>query len=132
MFKLIKIENGRQNVPEPEYLEVTASEAVELGEALVLNAGKLTKCGTTTAPAYIAMGAVSAGETKRVIAACRVEPNQIYEVECTGTHASLHPGEKVALSEDGLGVTYDKTSGVATVVSAISSSKSGDKITVRF
>ena len=32
MFKLIKIENGRQNVPEPEYLDVAASEAVAICE----------------------------------------------------------------------------------------------------
>ncbi|MBR2616186.1 MAG: hypothetical protein IKC69_05865 [Clostridia bacterium] len=56
MFRLLKIENARMNVPEPEYLEVTANEAVEEGEALVLSAGKLTKCGAKVAPEYIAMG----------------------------------------------------------------------------
>lgn len=43
MFRLLKIENARMNVPEPEYLEVTAAEAVAEGEALVLSGGKLTK-----------------------------------------------------------------------------------------
>ena len=43
MFKLIKIENARMNVPEPVFHDVTDDEAVEIGEALVLTAGKFTK-----------------------------------------------------------------------------------------
>ena len=36
MFKLIKIENGRMNVPEPVYHDVTDAESVEYGEGLGL------------------------------------------------------------------------------------------------
>ena len=55
MFKLIKIENARMNVPEPVFHEVTEDEAVVMGEALVLTDGKLTKCGATVKPEFIAM-----------------------------------------------------------------------------
>ena len=78
MFRLLKIENARMNVPEPEYLEVTDGEAVAEGEALMLASGKLTKCGATTAPQYIAMGVKTAADTKRTIPVCRVEKNQVY------------------------------------------------------
>ena len=132
MFKLIKIENGRQNVPEPEYLDVAASEAVAIGEALVLSAGKLTKCGPTATPTHISMGEVSASATKRNIAACRVEPNQVYEVECSAVPAALVPGDKVTLTGDALGVTATKDSGVAKVVALNGAAAAGDKITVRF
>ena len=71
MFKLSKIENARMNVPEPEYLPVTASEAVSEGEALVLSNGALTKCGATATPTYIAMGSVAADAEDREIAVCR-------------------------------------------------------------
>ena len=132
MFKLIKIENGRQNVPEPEYLDVAASEAVALGEALVLTAGKLTKCGPTATPTHISMGEVSASATKRNIAACRVESNQVYEVECSAVPTALLPGDKVTLTADALGVTATKDSGVAKVVALNGASVAGDKITIRF
>lgn len=132
MFKLIKIENGRQNIPEPEYLEVAASEAVSLGEALSLASGKLTKCSPTTAPAYIAMGEVTATTAKRIIAACRVEPNQVYEVECSAAPSALVVGDKVTITSDALGVTATTASGVAKVVALNGASIAGDKITVRF
>ena len=132
MFKLAKIENGRMNVPEPEYIEVKEAEAVVIGEDLVLTAGKLTKCGSTTVPGYISMGEVSASATKRVIAACRIEENQVYEVEVTEAPTSLVPGAKVTISADALGVTATTTSGVAKVVALNGASAIGDKITVRF
>ena len=132
MFKLTKIENGRQNVPEPEYLDATASEAISIGEALVLTGGKLTKCGATNKPTYISMGELSASATKRNIAVCRVEPNQVFEVECSASPSSLVPGDKVTITTDALGVTATTTSGVATVVNTNGAALAGDKITVRF
>jgi len=132
MFKLAKIENGRQNVPEPEYLDVAASEAVSLGQALVLNsAGKLTACGSAT-PTHIAMGEVNASTTKRTIAACRIEPNQVYEVACSAVPSALVPGNKVTIADDGLRVTASTDGGVATVVALNGAALAGDKITVRF
>lgn len=73
MFKLIKIENARMNVPEPVFHEVTEDEAVVMGEALVLTNGKLTKCGATVKPEFIAMADCVADATKRLIPAARVE-----------------------------------------------------------
>lgn len=131
MFKLAKIENGRQNVPEPEYLDVTADEAVSLGQALVLTAGKLTACGNE-APTHIAMGEVSASASKRTIAACRIEPNQVYEVPCNAVPTALVPGDKVTIASGGLKVTATKDGGVATVVALNGATFANDKITVRF
>lgn len=131
MFKLIKIENARMNVPEPEFLEVTASEAVEIGEALVLTSGKLTKCGATVAPQFIAMGIKTAADTNRTLAVCRVEKNQVYEVPVSAAPTSLVPGSKVTLAEDGLSVTATTNSGVVTVVDLNGAKAAGDKIIVR-
>lgn len=131
MFKLIKIENARMNVPEPEFLEVTASEAVEIGEALVLTSGKLTKCGATVAPQFIAMGIKTAADTNRTLAVCRVEKNQVYEVPVSAAPTSLVPGSKVTLDEGGLSVTATTNSGVVTVVDLNGAKSAGDKIIVR-
>lgn len=131
MFRLMKIENARINVPEPEYLDVTAAEAVSEGEALVLASGKLTKCGATAAPEFIAMASLSADATKRTIAVCRVEKNQVYEVPVTAAPTSLKVGDKVTLNTDGLQVTATTTSGVVTIVDLNGATAAGDKVVVR-
>ena len=131
MFKLIKIENGRMNVPEPVYHDVTDDEAVEYGEALVLASGKFTICGATVKPTHIAMGSVAADATKRTLAAARVEDNQLYEVPVTAAPTGLTAGSKVTLHTDGLQVTATTTSGVVTVESLNGASAAGDIIVVR-
>ncbi len=131
MFRLLKIENARMNVPEPEFLEVTAAEAVAEGEALVLSGGKLTKCGATTAPAYIAMGVKSASDTNRFMPVCRVEKNQVYAVPVTVAPTALKAGDKVTLHTDGLQVTATTSSGVVTVVDVNGATAIGDEIIVR-
>lgn len=131
MFKLIKIENARMNVPEPVFHEVTANEAVVMGEALVLTNGKLTKCGATVKPEFIAMADCAAGAAKRLIPAARVEPNQLYEVSVQAAPTSLVEGSKVTLHTDGLQVTATTTSGVVTVESLNGAAAAGDIIVVR-
>lgn len=131
MFKLIKIENARMNVPEPVFHEVTASEAVTMGEALVLASGKLTKCGATVKPEFIAMADCAADATKRLIPVARVEANQLYEVPVQAAPTSLVEGSKVTLHTDGLQVTATTTSGVVTVESLNGATAAGDIIVVR-
>lgn len=131
MFKLIKIENARMNVPEPVFHEVKESEAVQLGEALVLTSGKLTKCGATAKPEFIAMADCAADAAKRLIPAARVEPNQLYEVPVQAAPTSLVEGSKVTLHTDGLQVTATTTSGVVTVESLNGAAAAGDIIVVR-
>ena len=131
MFRLIKIENARINVPEPVFHEVTASEAVQLGEALVLTSGKLTKCGATAKPEFIAMADCAADAAKRLIPVARVEANQLYEVPVTAAPTSLVEGNKVTLHTDGMQVTATTTSGVVTVESLNGAAAAGDTIVVR-
>lgn len=131
MFKLLKIENARENVPSPVFLDVTASEAVEMGEALVISGGTLTKCGATVAPTHIAMAALAADAAKRKIPVARVASNQIYEVPVSAAPTSLKVGDKVTLHTDGLQVTATTTSGVVTVENLNGATAAGDKIIVR-
>ena len=131
MFKLLKIENARLNVPSPVFHEVKASEAVVIGEALILSGGVLTKCGATTAPQFIAMADLSATAVKREIPVARVEKNQIYEVPVTAAPTSLKVGDKVTLHTDGLQVTATTTDGVITVEDKNGATAAGDKIIVR-
>ena len=119
------------NVPEPVFHEVTEDEAVVMGEALVLTNGKLTKCGATVKPEFIAMADCAADAAKRLIPAARVEPNQLYEVPVQAAPTSLVEGSKVTLHTDGLRVTATTTRGVVTVESLNGAAAAGDTIVVR-
>jgi hypothetical protein len=132
MFDLKKIENGRMNVPEPMFLEAKVSEAISYGEALVLASGKLTKCGATTKPEFIALRDVAAADTDRLMPVCRVESNHVYDVPCTAAPTGLVPGSKVTINSDGLQVTATTSDGVATVISTNGVTAAGGIITVRF
>jgi hypothetical protein len=128
MFTLRKIEGGRINVFEPVVYPV-GSSAVTEGEALVLTSGKLTKCGATVKPTFIALanGAVGAE-----IPVGRVESNQVYEVATSADASALAVGAKVTLGDDGLTVTATTNSGVAEIVDLNGATKTGDTIYVRF
>jgi hypothetical protein len=78
------------------------------------------------------MGEVSANDTDRNIAVCRVESNQIFEAPITAAPTALNVGDKVTLADTGLGVTATTQSGVATIVSLNGAANAGDKILVRF
>lgn len=125
MFKLMRYENARLNVPEPIFHQ--ADGTISIGEALVLNGGKLAKCGTTTKPTHIAMGDSVNGK----VAACLVNPNMVFEVPVTEAPASLVVGNKVTISSDGLGVTATTASGVVTIESLNGATAAGDSIVVR-
>ena len=106
---MIKIAKMRPLAERPlEYYEGTASEAIVLGEALVLSSGKLTKCGATATPEFIAMGA----GTGVKIPVVRVMETDEYEAPLQAAGTSLNVGDKVTLHTDGLQVTATTTSGV--------------------
>lgn len=114
-FKLIKYNNGRDNVGPFTSYEAASNEEIKAGEALVLAAGKLTKCGPTTAPQFISMTNLAKAETNRVIHVNKVNEDQVWRVACTSDPTALKPGDKVTLSDDALMLTATTTSGVATV-----------------
>jgi hypothetical protein len=133
MFYLAKYENARMGVAEPEYLVAKGNEAIQEGEALSLASdGTLTKCGATTAPAYIAMCSVSATATERKIPVIPVDKHQLYRVETSAAPTSLKVGAKVTINSDGLKVTATTTDGVATVIDLNGANAAGDEIYVKF
>ena len=114
MFYLTKIENGACNVPEPEFYDMTEGEACKNGEALVLSAGKLTKCAQGAKPAYVAMNSVSAEAEKRKTPCARLESAQLWRAPC---EAETLPaiGARVNVSEDAMGVGAEAEDGAFTV-----------------
>lgn len=136
MFNLTKIVNGRINVPEPEYLPTTASEAYVEGEALVLSSGKLTKASGTTKPTHIALKTYTAPATDNEdLPVARIDKSMVFEAPVTysSNAVAIVLGSKLTIATDGCGVTDVTTSGVATVVDTLDANKvAGDKVLVIF
>lgn len=115
--------------PPIEYRQVTAEEAVVLGEALVTaSTGLLTKCGATAKPEYIAVGPQ---DEKDVAPVVRVQDYQVWETQLSAEGTSLKIGNKVTLETDGLRVTATTASGVAVIVD-MEGAAVGDSVRVRF
>ncbi len=133
MFRLTKIQNGRQNQAEPCFLPTTASETYHLGEALTLTGGALTKCASTTTPAYIAAEDYTAPATgNRALYVYPVDSNMRFECPVTAAPTSLLVGDQITLAADAMGVTATKTNGVATIRDLAGAASVGDKIIVSF
>ena len=115
--------------PPIEYRQVTAEEAVVLGEALVTaSTGLLTKCGATAKPEFMAVGPQ---DEKDVAPVVRVQDYQVWETQLSAAGTSLKLGNKVTLETDGLRVTATTTSGVAVIVD-MEGTAVGDSVRVRF
>ncbi len=128
-FMLNKMEVGL--TPPIEYRAVTANEDVVLGEALALSAGKLTKCGATARPEYVAVGPKDDAGIAPVV---RVQDYMEFETTLSAAPAegvTLAEGTKVTLAADGLQVTATTTSGVA-VITWLGGTAAGDPVRVRF
>lgn len=91
-----------------EYKEVKSGEEVQAGEALVLAAGKLTKCGAAVKPEYIAMGKAKNGIAPVIC----VLPTTVFAATAQAGQNTLTAGSKVTLTADGLNVTATTTDGV--------------------
>lgn len=126
MFTYHQFDHGQ--TPPLEYLAGTAAESFSTGEALVLSAGALTKCGATAKPEYICMGPVKEDGT---VPCSKVAGSIVYDVPLTAAGTALKIGDKVTLSADGQGVTATTTSGVAKIV-RIDGTAIGDLVGVRF
>ena len=113
---------------------VTANEAIALGEALKLSAGKLTKGTATAKPEYMSVSKVEAG-TDKVGTVIQVLPDMEFEAEIAATEGAdaLVVGDKVTIGADGVTLTATKTSGVATIVAIPEPLKAtGGKVIVKF
>lgn len=121
MFKIAKM---RPLAERPmEYYLGTNDETIVIGEALVLNGGKLTKCGATVVPEFIAMGPTVGGKLPVV----RVMEEDTFEAPLSAAGNALKVGDKVTLSGTGLEVTATTASGVFTITK-INGTEIGDTI----
>lgn len=96
-----------------EYYLLTDAEGATAGEALVQTAGRLTKCGATATPEFIAICDRAAEATSTtLLPVIRVKENREYETTSSATVAATLVGAKVTLNANGTQVTATTTSGV--------------------
>lgn len=133
MFKLLKCMNGRQSVGEPASLPASPGETYVFGEALVLTAGKLTKCGATTKPTHICgINYVAPASNPEDIPCVEVSTNMVFETTFSVAPGSLVVGDKVTISADALSVTKTTADGVATIHNLLGATAAGDAVEVVF
>lgn len=122
MIKLYSV--GSAKTAPMEIYDITDSEAVTLGEALVLSSGKLTKCAATSIPEFIAMAAGTGVE----IPVIRVMEDMVFETTFAADASSNAEGTLVTLHSDGAQVTATATNGVFTITKKLGSGASGTKV----
>ena len=79
----------------------------------MLASGKVTKCGATAKPDYIAQGPAN---QKGMVPCIRVLPTTIFEVPAQADQSALGAGSKVSLHTDGMQVTAATANGVFTLM----------------
>lgn len=100
-----------------EFYQMTDGEASTVGEALVQTSGRLTKCGATATPEFIAGATAAAATPGAIIPVERTNEGIEYETQANATVAATLVGQKVTLHTDGLLVTATTTSGVFEITS---------------
>ena len=127
MLKLIRIDNARMNVPEPEYF--VTSDTIKAGELLRFYDGRVQRITKKEHfPQACSLSPANAGER---VAVCLLSPEQIWEVE-----SWYSPEEDVKL-EPGVGVWLQngKINGPgdhAVIVSSNGARLGVDKVQIRF
>lgn len=121
----------KEVTPPIEYHAAKEGESFQLGEALVLGDGGLTKCGATAVPTHICVGTLRQDGT---LPATRVNGDIEYTAPLAvapAEGAALKVGQKVTIHSDGMGVTATTANGVAKIV-AIEGQTVGSAVRVRF
>jgi len=110
-FKIVGSLEGAQPPFENSYL-LTDNEGATLGEALVQTSGRLTKCGATATPEFIAVCSRTAEATSVTpLPVIRVTEMMQFSTQSMATVAVTLIGAKVTLHTDGLLVTATTSSG---------------------
>jgi hypothetical protein len=96
-----------------EYYLLTDNEGAAIGEAFVQTSGRLTKCGATATPEFIAIcDRVAEATSVTPLPVIRVKDDREFETLSTATVAASLIGAKVTLATNGTQVTATTTSGV--------------------
>ena len=132
MFKLIKIEYGHGNVPEPILVPAAAGTYKE-GDALVVSANKVAKASGDASVAYICYAGKTVTSTDSDLLVYKVTPAMLFEAPLSAFGTTVKFGAKLTIDSTGEKVTATATTTNfgAYVESVNDASAAGDKVIVR-
>lgn len=126
MLKLLRIDNARMNVPEPEYF--TAGGEIKIGNLCKLESGKVTNADSEShIKEFVALSDAKDGDT---VAVCRLTSNQVWEATFGNSNgnATIENGATVNFSGDEIVGAGDE----AVIVDTNGATGKGDTVYVRF
>lgn len=132
MLNLIRIDNARMNVPEPEYF--TAGGEIKIGNLCKIESGKVKSAlGEADIKEFVALSDAKDGDT---VAVCRLASNQIWEATFDNSNgtAQLANGASVNFSGDVTGESnvIIGAGDEAVIVDTNGATGKGDTVYVRF
>lgn len=111
---------------------VKDAEAISKGEALVAAAGRLTKCGATAAPQFIALQSSTAGTNKQIdYMVVRKDQTFLADIAGTASLVAAVTGAKV-VSMDATGLKVDSAALIGGAIEIVSVDTANSKCRVRF
>lgn len=132
MLKLLRIDNARMNVPEPEYFK--AGEYIEAGRIVYFQSDGLVY--RTKGKAYPTMGySMSEAYPDQKIAICRFSPDQVWEAETWSNMkdgSAVYNGGHVAFSYEKINEGGDHAVVVDASDYSFDGTTSRGKVKVRF
>ena len=135
MFQLIKIEYGRDNVPEPMSLPVSAGKTITVGMALTIDSTThtLTPAVGDMSVSYIALEnkTTKAGDNLLCYA---VYPQMIFEVPLSAYSATtqvLGAQLQIATTGDSITATATTTNYGAKIINTLGAKTAGDHVLVK-
>ena len=110
MFRLIKILNSAQNVPEPQRMRLGSAVTLKSGIPLLLQNGTVAPVTGDTAslPTHVAL-ADCTDATEVVL--YPISPDMVFEVPVEGTVSALKTGNEYLVGNDSLSLTATAASG---------------------
>jgi hypothetical protein len=126
MLNLIRIDNARMNVPEPEYF--TAGGEIKIGDLCKIENGKIMNANSEAdIKEFVALSDAKDGDT---VAVCRLTNNQVWEAtfENSLNTAKIENGATVNFSADSIIGAGDE----AVIVDTNGAKGDGDTVYVRF
>ena len=115
MFRMAYDNAGGRTMGNAMQVPVTAGEEYHIGEALVITAGKATKCGATTKPTHMCVRDQAADSDESVLV-YPISSTMVFETKFTADPSALNVGDKVTVAENGLGITATTDGGVCEIV----------------
>ena len=133
MFKLIKIINGRGNVPEPQYLKCDGKVPYYKGCLYFVSAGEAGSTAISeTDMKFISLETIPENSGKTEVCGFIVNENMVFETDCYNDSDEIAEGDIVMIYQDDKGenVGVEAVSGVDARIIDKSTSKINGKVLV--